>query len=60
MRIWLEAGSDARTECDCQRYPEGALREQNLIVAAGKLGQGPTLPDQQFEYTIQGQGRLTN
>ncbi|WP_461538164.1 efflux RND transporter permease subunit [Spongorhabdus nitratireducens] len=57
MRIWLDPdrmNSLGITVGDIQR----TLQEQNLIVAAGKLGEGPTLPDQQFEYTIQTQGRL--
>ena len=57
MRIWLNPDRMNAlnvTVTDVQN----ALREQNLVVAAGKLGQGPNLPDQQFEYTIQSQGRL--
>ncbi|WP_281648081.1 multidrug efflux RND transporter permease subunit [Parendozoicomonas sp. Alg238-R29] len=57
MRIWLDPDRMHAlniTVTDVQ----STLQEQNLIVAAGKLGEGPTLPDQQFEYTIQSQGRL--
>ena len=57
MRIWLNPDRMNAlnvTVTDVQN----TLREQNLVVAAGKLGQGPNLPDQQFEYTIQSQGRL--
>ena len=57
MRIWLQPTkmeSLGITVSDVL----STLQSQNLIVAAGKLGQGPTLPDQQFEYTIQTQGRL--
>ncbi|GAA4652496.1 multidrug efflux RND transporter permease subunit [Kistimonas scapharcae] len=59
MRIWLDPDSMHSldvTVADIQK----ALQEQNTIVAAGKLGQGPTLPDQQFEYTIQTRGRLVS
>ncbi len=59
MRVWLDPDSMHSldvTVADIQQ----ALQEQNTIVAAGKLGQGPTLPDQQFEYTIQTRGRLAS
>lgn len=57
MRIWLRP--DKMTSLGVT-VPEvqAALQEQNLIVAAGKLGASPTLPNQQFEYSIQAQGRL--
>ncbi|MCL6271612.1 multidrug efflux RND transporter permease subunit [Sansalvadorimonas sp. 2012CJ34-2] len=57
MRIWLKPDRMHAMNITVGDI-NGALKEQNLIVAAGKLGQGPTLPDQQFEYTIQGKGRL--
>tara|TARA_B110000261_G_scaffold118750_1_gene132428 strand:- start:327 stop:2855 length:2529 start_codon:yes stop_codon:yes gene_type:complete len=39
---------------------QSSLREQNVIVAAGKLGGSPVPVNQQFEYSIQAQGRLKN
>ena len=57
MRVWLRPDrmtSLGITVAEVQQ----ALREQNLIVAAGKLGSSPSLPNQQFEYSIQAQGRL--
>lgn len=57
MRIWLNPSSMQSlgvTVTDIQQV----LQEQNAIVAAGKLGQAPTLPEQQLEYTLQTQGRL--
>lgn len=57
MRIWLNPNKMAAlgvTVTEVQR----ALQEQNLIVAAGKLGASPSLPNQQFEYSIQARGRL--
>ena len=48
MRIWLNP--ERMTALDITTSDiANALKEQNVIVAAGKLGQGPTLPDQQFE-----------
>ncbi|GJL79316.1 MAG: transporter [Nitrospinaceae bacterium] len=37
-----------------------AIRDQNLQAAAGQVGQAPSAPDQQFQYTIQAKGRLSN
>jgi HAE1 family hydrophobic/amphiphilic exporter-1 len=57
MRIWLNPNKMASlgvTVTDVQV----ALKEQNLIVAAGKLGASPAPKNQQFEYSIQAKGRL--
>jgi HAE1 family hydrophobic/amphiphilic exporter-1 len=57
MRIWLDPDkmhSLGITLTDVS----SALREQNQIVAAGKLGQEPSPAGQQFVYTVQAQGRL--
>jgi HAE1 family hydrophobic/amphiphilic exporter-1 len=59
MRIWLrpdKMSSLGLTVIDVQN----SLREQNVIVAAGKLGGSPVPVNQQFEYSIQAQGRLKN
>lgn len=57
MRIWLNPERMAALDITTSDVAR-ALREQNIIVAAGKLGQGPSLPNQQFEYTIKTRGRL--
>jgi HAE1 family hydrophobic/amphiphilic exporter-1 len=57
MRIWLRPDKMANlgiTVSDVQQ----ALQEQNVIVAAGKLGAAPAPKGQQFEYSIQAHGRL--
>ncbi|MCG8529751.1 MAG: multidrug efflux RND transporter permease subunit [Desulfovibrionales bacterium] len=57
MRLWLNPKlmeSYRMTTSDVQY----ALEQQNIIVAAGSIGGGPNLPDQQFNYTVQAQGRL--
>ena len=59
MRIWLNPERMASLDITTSDIAS-VLQEQNTIVAAGKLGQGPNLPDQQFTYTIQTQGRLTD
>ena len=58
MRIWLDP--TRMTALDLTTTDVNtALQEQNIIVAAGGLGEGPNLPDQQFSYTIKTQGRLS-
>lgn len=57
MRIWLDPKlmeSYRMTTSDVQ----DALEQQNIIVAAGSIGGGPNVPQQQFNYTVQAQGRL--
>ena len=57
MRAWLNPDRMASLGITVTEVQQ-ALKEQNLIVAAGKLGGSPTLPNQQFEYSIQAKGRL--
>lgn len=57
MRVWLKPDRMASLGVTVAEIRK-ALQEQNLIVAAGKLGSSPSLPNQQFEYSIQAQGRL--
>lgn len=57
MRVWLNPDRMASLNVTISEV-QAALNEQNMIVAAGKLGASPTLPMQQFEYSIQAQGRL--
>lgn len=57
MRVWLNPDRMASLNVTITEVQQ-ALNEQNMIVAAGKLGASPTLPNQQFEYSIQAQGRL--
>ncbi|BFM18341.1 efflux RND transporter permease subunit VmeQ [Maricurvus nonylphenolicus] len=59
MRIWLDPKHMAALELTVGDV-RNALQEQNVIVAAGKLGQPPNTPQEQFEYTIQTQGRLSD
>jgi HAE1 family hydrophobic/amphiphilic exporter-1 len=57
MRAWLRPDRMASLGVTVTEVKQ-ALQEQNLIVAAGKLGASPALPNQQFEYSIQARGRL--
>ena len=57
MRIWLNPDRMTSLNVTVSEVKH-ALNEQNMIVAAGKFGSTPTLPNQQFEYSVQAQGRL--
>ncbi|HBY87958.1 MAG TPA: hydrophobe/amphiphile efflux-1 family RND transporter, partial [Colwellia sp.] len=57
MRAWLNPERMSSLSITVTEVQQ-ALQEQNMIVAAGKLGASPTLPNQQFEYSIQAKGRL--
>ncbi len=57
MRVWLDPDKMSALNVTASDI-QAAISEQNTVVAAGKLGDGPVLPDQQFEYTIQSEGRL--
>jgi HAE1 family hydrophobic/amphiphilic exporter-1 len=58
MRIWLQPdrlGTLGITVADVM----SAVREQNLQAPAGKVGEEPAPPGQEFTYTVQAPGRLT-
>ncbi|GLX81498.1 transporter [Thalassotalea eurytherma] len=57
MRVWLNPRRMTSLGVTISEVQQ-ALQEQNLIVAAGKLGSSPAQANQQFEYTIQAKGRL--
>ncbi|WP_105213713.1 efflux RND transporter permease subunit [Pseudoalteromonas sp. T1lg22] len=57
MRVWLKPDKMASLGVTVVEV-QNALQEQNTLVAAGKLGASPSLPNQQFEYAIQAQGRF--
>ncbi len=57
MRIWLYPDRMAALALTTEDVV-GAIREQNIEVAAGQIG-GPPVPEgQQFQYTLTAQGRL--
>ena len=58
MRFWLDPDkltSMGLTSSDVIN----AIRDQNLQVAAGSIGQPPSPKDQAFQYTITAKGRLS-
>lgn len=59
MRVWMDPGKlKARglTAGDVV----AAIREQNVQVAAGQVGQPPVPEDQRFQFVINAAGRLTD
>ncbi len=59
MRVWLDPSkleAHGITTSDVIH----AIQEQNVQVAAGKIGEPPAPKGQQFEYTVNVKGRLTN
>ncbi len=58
MRVWLDPERMAARSLTPSDVV-GAIREQNLQVAAGSLGQQPAPAGSSFELTITSQGRLS-
>ena len=59
MRVWLDPDKLANlgvTAVDVQN----AIAEQNVQVAAGKIGQSPAPPGTPFELQVNAQGRLSD
>jgi hydrophobe/amphiphile efflux-1 (HAE1) family protein len=59
MRVWLDPEKMAIRNLTATDVVN-ALREQNVQVAAGKLGQPPVDGSQAFQYTLTTLGRLTD
>src|SRR5262249_23330527 len=59
MRIWLDPEKLARLSMTPDDVIN-AVREQNVQVAAGRLGQAPTPPGESFQLTVKTLGRLTD
>lgn len=59
MRIWLDPDRLASLKLTADDVIN-AIREQNVQVAAGKLGASPSVPGTQFEYSLKTLGRLNN
>ncbi|MDR3619950.1 MAG: efflux RND transporter permease subunit [Paludisphaera borealis] len=57
MRIWLDPQKLAIRSLNAGDVT-AALRAQNLQVAAGQVGQSPTIPGQRTQFTISTRGRL--
>ena len=57
MRIWLKPDRMAQLGVTTSDIA-AALQNQNAQYAAGKIGQEPSLADQQLVYTVNAKGRL--
>jgi multidrug efflux pump len=57
MRVWLDAGAMQSRGLTADDV-EAAVREQNVQVAAGQIGQPPVPAGQSFQYTMTTLGRL--
>ncbi len=58
MRLWIDPGKLAARGLTAGDVV-AALREQNVQVAAGALGDAPAAADQMFNLSVRAQGRLT-
>jgi len=59
MRIWLDPSRLASLDLSPTDVA-AALREQNVQVPAGRVGEPPSRSDQQFTYTLRTKGRLSD
>ncbi|MCG6923329.1 MAG: multidrug efflux RND transporter permease subunit [Acidobacteria bacterium] len=59
MRVWLDPGRLKARGLTADDIV-GALREQNVQVAAGKIGEPPSATGTNFEYTLTTLGRLSD
>jgi hydrophobe/amphiphile efflux-1 (HAE1) family protein len=58
IRVWIDPARAAALDLTAGEIVD-ALRKQNVQVAAGKLGQAPTGPDDAFQVNVRTLGRLT-
>ncbi len=58
MRIWLDPNALAARNLTAQDVIN-AISEQNIQVGAGRIGQQPTPPEQQYEIALRAMGRFT-
>jgi HAE1 family hydrophobic/amphiphilic exporter-1 len=58
MRLWLDPGRLAARGLTASDVV-AALREQNVQVAAGSVGDSPAAADQMYQLSVRAQGRLT-
>ncbi len=59
LRIWLRPDDMAKLGVSASDVI-GAVKEQNVETAAGKIGQAPTVEGQVFEYPLKVKGRLAS
>ena len=57
MRIWLNPDKMSNLKITTEDVI-ASIREQNIQVAAGRVGASPSSKDQRFQYTLQTRGRF--
>jgi HAE1 family hydrophobic/amphiphilic exporter-1 len=57
MRLWLDPVKLAKRNLAASDVVD-ALREQNVQVAAGQIGNAPAMPGQMFQISVRAAGRL--
>ena len=60
MRIWIDPEKLKARNLTTAGRASSAIREQNVQVAAGQVGQPPAPQGQNFQYTITALGRLSD
>ena len=58
MRLWLDPAKMAERGLSASNVLN-ALQEQNILVAAGQIGQQPASNGQSFQFSVRALGRLT-
>jgi HAE1 family hydrophobic/amphiphilic exporter-1 len=58
MRLWLDPAKMAERGLSASNVLN-ALQEQNILVAAGQIGQQPASNGQNFQFSVRALGRLT-
>ena len=59
MRLWLDPVKLAKRGLTASDVTN-ALREQNVQVAAGQIGNAPAMPNQAFQISVRAAGRLSD
>jgi len=59
MRLWLDPMRLAKRDLTAEDVVN-ALREQNVQVAAGQVGEPPSVPGQSFQISVRAEGRLND
>lgn len=59
MRLWIDPVKLAKRNLTASDVVN-ALREQNVQVAAGQIGDAPAMPNQAFQISVRAAGRLTD
>lgn len=59
MRVWLDMDAMANLSVSTMEV-KAAIREQNAVVPAGRIGQGPSRENTAMQYNLITQGRLSS